>query len=57
MSKDKTVIVTVKVKRVEDCSDSELNTMLPLLTDENGVNYKQLSGVVPDSKELIIKSN
>lgn len=47
MKEDKSLSVTVRAKKIEDCTKAELNTMLPLLTDENGINYKQLSGMVP----------
>lgn len=55
MKKDPNVIlVTVRAKKIEHCTLSELQADTPRLRDEEGVEYKQLEDKVEPIKEIKI---
>ncbi len=48
------ILVTVRAKRIEHCTLSELQMDTPILEDEKGIKYKQLIDEVEPVKEITL---
>lgn len=57
MKDDKIILVTVKAKKLTDCTLTELQADTPILRDENGIEYKQLIDEPFDKSEDVTKRN